>query len=293
MVRFKSSEYCVDEVTVASKYILLEKRVKDAYQVTQYLAENLRVFSEFLEGLPLIIAESYKGEKIEEDVVYSRHNVPVVSSSTANSLLRGERKYLVYVSKGGVFVKLNGKELRKARERMGLSRGALAREVGVSARTIAYYEEGLSDATLEIAAKLEEILGSEIFEAISVDSLRELTKSGRPSVGSPAKRGRNVEWLISTLRDFVGERYFFDKAPLDAGFKVSLKTTSKFAIKAGISKEEEVQDVKELSEATETPVVILNNKEEILSEKVIVVDKRRPEKLRDYLSRIMENTRDE
>jgi len=291
-IQLKKPNYCVDELTVVSREVIATKKVKDAYSVPQSIADNLKSFSKFLNGIPLIVAEEYKGENLEEEVVYTRHNIPVVSEKTAESLIEGRNSYFIYVNKGGIFVKIDGKKLKEIRERKGISRTRLARELGVSIKAVAYYEEGVSDVSLEIASKLEEIIGDEVFERLNIESLKELvpqketvaetknTKSG--------KENRDIERLIQFLKDMIKEKYFFDKAPFDAGFKVSTSMFHRIAVKTGIQEAEELEEISKISKATHTPTIVLgeeNTETASDDENLITLDKQKIEKIREILAR--------
>jgi putative transcriptional regulator len=290
-VRLRKSNYCVDELTVTPRNIILSKKVRDAYNVSQSIADNLKSFSRFLNGVPLIIAETYRGNELEEDVIYTRYSIPVVNRDTAEFLLEGERNYFIYVNKGGIFIKINGKKLKELRERKGLSRARLARELGVSVKAIAYYEEGASDISLELAPKLEEVLGREIFEKLSINSLRELfldKVSGEEDVRDRkiGRENKDIERIIQFLGDIIREKYFFDKAPFDAGFKITTNMFLRFAVKSEISGSEDLEEISRVSQATNTPTLIISDRGEIPGAGemgIIPVDKQRLERIRELL----------
>src|SRR2546425_636668 len=64
----------------------------------------------------------------------------------------------IFSAPGGLYVKLDGEALRRAREEKEISLGALAEIAGVSRRAIQMYLEGMS-ATVDIAVRLEDFLG--------------------------------------------------------------------------------------------------------------------------------------
>jgi putative transcriptional regulator len=82
-----------------------------------------------------------------------------------------------YVSNESLFIKsthagltatIVGDRLRERREQSGLSMTSLSRKLGVSARSIAKYEKGLSEVTVQKAMKLLDIFGSRIFQRVSI-----------------------------------------------------------------------------------------------------------------------------
>jgi len=80
---------------------------------------------------------------------------------TFERILDGEKVFL-YKTRGGIFVKINSKELKKKREEMGLSLGEVAQALGVSRISIYDYEREDSYVSIDIAEKLVELFGDDI-----------------------------------------------------------------------------------------------------------------------------------
>lgn len=242
-VELLANKYCIDEVIVYERSdIILNKEVEDASLVPRGMSEELRAMGDFFEALPVISTDRIQGERIEEGVVYSRHRVAVLSRRTLDEILRGEPETpLVYVDRGGVYVKVRGDVLRKLREKRGLSRSDVANELRVSPRMVARYEENLSDATLEVAERLESIFGPEVFERLSLKSLRRIFQE-TSTVNPVRPRDNYVVQLLSSLTKYGYKGYAFSRAPIDAGAK-RRETPLRIAIK----KRDERVDERELS----------------------------------------------
>ncbi|MFX1518712.1 MAG: transcriptional regulator [Promethearchaeota archaeon] len=124
----------------------------------QYHADELKLLSDLFSGTPLVIGQKTHREPLEDGVVYKRYSVPAVNPPTLASILFHKIFPRAFAERGGLYAKVFGETLRERREEEKLSRAQLAKNVGVSERTIYEYERGTMDATQENLLKLEELL---------------------------------------------------------------------------------------------------------------------------------------
>jgi len=102
-------------------------------------------------GIPVIIEDS-----TEQEIINDRGNILGMNVETFERILDGEKVFL-YKTRGGIFVKINSKELKKKREEMGLSLGEVAQALGVSRISIYDYEREDSYVSIDIAETLVEL----------------------------------------------------------------------------------------------------------------------------------------
>src|SRR3990172_6310351 len=121
-------------------------------------ARELKMIAETLRGSPLLIGARSGGGPLGEGVNYSRFGVPILSRQTFKEFFEEGVPPFLFSAPGGLYVKLDGETLRRAREQKQISLGALAEVAGVSRRAVQMYLEGMS-ATVDIALRLEEFLG--------------------------------------------------------------------------------------------------------------------------------------
>lgn len=107
-------------------------------------------------GIPVVINDS-----AEEEIISDKGNILSMNVDTFEKILDGEKIFL-FKTRGGLFVKINSKELKKKREELGLSLGEVAQTLGVSRISIYDYEKEDSFVSLDIAEKLVELFGEEI-----------------------------------------------------------------------------------------------------------------------------------
>ncbi len=160
--------YCFNIIAYNEEYsekVLIVKYFKNIDSCDDSVASELIKLAYSINGVPVVIGESAKNERLIDYVIYRRSGIIALSPKTFNALISNEREIPhVYAYRGGLYVKINGEKLRKAREKAGFSRGELAEKVGVSRKTIYSYENDEMDATLDVAIKLEEVLNEPLVE---------------------------------------------------------------------------------------------------------------------------------
>jgi len=139
------------------KTLLIIKILSNVDAFAKESAEEMKTLAEALQASPLMIGERSGSGEIEEGIVYSRFNVPIISLQTLNDhLLEGVPPF-IFAAPGGLYVKLDSQVLKRIREEKGMSLGNLAEVAGVSRRTIQMYEGGMG-AMIEVALRLEDFL---------------------------------------------------------------------------------------------------------------------------------------
>uniref|UniRef100_A0A7C4B9N2 Putative HTH-type transcriptional regulatory protein ENV17_04695 n=1 Tax=Thermofilum pendens TaxID=2269 RepID=A0A7C4B9N2_THEPE len=265
-IELKPKRYCADEVILHNKAgIILTKNIEDAAHLPRSIGGELKAMSDFLEATPLITAESMYGEKLEEGVVYSKHGIAVVSKKTFERLISEDhREPFIYVHRGGIYVKVRGDVLRRLREERKLSRGELAEKLGVTPRMVANYEENLCDVTLEVAVRLESLLGDEVFEKLSLKAITKIFSGSRPRE-EMSPRDEYLRILLSNLEKLGFKSYAFSRAPIDAGLKGSSDRSRAAIKKHGRDTEpQELELAATVSDETGTKLIVITDAKEDL-----------------------------
>ncbi len=149
---------------------LFLKIVDDFADITQSEIKDMRRLGEILSATPLVIARKVHGEELEDIVAYERQGVRIVNIAGFEKSLKNSI-YVIY-RQGKYYMRIDGEKLRDLRERRGLSLGDVAQLVGVSRRSVYLYERNVMDVSFNIALKLMDIFGDEIFKPINVFSER-------------------------------------------------------------------------------------------------------------------------
>jgi len=168
--------YCFD-IAARRDLILILKVLVNVDSMDAFQAEQLKRLCCLVSGYPLLIGDRTRTERIEDDVVHERYDLPAINSETLRSLLQSSSLPLIFGTKGGYYVRINGEALREERKRRGLSLGQLAERVGVTRESIYNYEHD-GNATVETAMALVEELGADLVRPVEV--LRKVDVNLRP-----------------------------------------------------------------------------------------------------------------
>jgi len=154
----------------------------DAFDATT--GEEMRRLGAYLAATPVVVGLNTRDEELERGVVYFRHGVPVLSPDTALDLFVEGVPPLIYAAPGGLYVNIDGDVLADEREDRGWSLGQLADELGVSRRTVSKYENGMN-ASIEVAAQLEELFSDELTSPVEVLDGAEDVRDDEPTPDDP------------------------------------------------------------------------------------------------------------
>jgi putative transcriptional regulator len=148
--------------------LLILKILSNIDGLNEKTAIEIRRLAKYLSGSPLLIGEKTRDHQLEGGVVYFRYGVPTVSFGTLADWIVDDIPPLVYAAHGGLYVKIDGRLLRRLRLESGISLGALASELSVSRRTISKYEIESMDTSIDIALRLEELFGQELIKPVEI-----------------------------------------------------------------------------------------------------------------------------
>ncbi len=201
---------CFDVVARKGDELFIIKVLYNVDSLKPEAAEELKKLAKLLGASPIIVGERFKTDFLERGVVYTRYGLPVISLATFYDLIVEGIPPFIYSAPGGYYVKLDSERIKEAREKLGMSVGEMAKRLGVSRRTVKKYEEGI-DATLDTAAKIEELLGTYVIKAIDLKSFVDYDIEGwDEEVG-----GKEGE-ILAQLREIGVEVYPVRQAPFDA-----------------------------------------------------------------------------
>ncbi len=176
------------------------------------VAHDLKKISVRLEMIVVVIGARTGSGKLEDGVMYFRHQIPIMNMYTFREYMEG-RKPIMYSGPGGYYIHINGKRMQDLRTQKGKSIGYLSGKIGISRRSISLYETGNS-TTPEIFKKLNELLEDDISEKISIIDVCREWVSEFPEFGEAFTdiMGEVQETMngIGFLTDF------FRKSPFDA-----------------------------------------------------------------------------
>jgi putative transcriptional regulator len=168
---------CFDMVARKELLLLLLKVLINIDGFTGMQAAEIKKVASTLLASPLIVGIKSKNEYLEEDVVYERHGIPVISSETLQNMIIEKVYPEIFADRGGYFVQIDGNTIKEIREQENLSLKELADKAHVSRETIYKYEHGMVRACPETVIMLENILNMKITLSIDIFKIPEAGKS--------------------------------------------------------------------------------------------------------------------
>ncbi len=205
---------CFDFAAKKDDDIVLVKLYSDIDAFSRFDSHELRVVAGRISAAPLIISDKAHDKPLEDDTVYSRYSIYVVTEKTLKSTAFKTDYPLVNAGPGGYFVEVDGALIERRREELGYSIGQLAVLVGVSRRTLYGYERCMAKASVTSAYNLAKVLGVPVAKPIDI-----LDKVGKQRVCllSRAKRAfASHKLLKKVFRKFSScDISLVQKAPFD------------------------------------------------------------------------------
>jgi len=148
--------------------LTLLKVQPDLGNISQKDASELKTISSCFLGASLFVGDKTREKPLEDDTVYTRYNVYAVTPKTLEDVVSHRMLPLIEAGPGGCFVQLDGDAVRKRRQKLGLSVGKLAEQMGISRRTLYGYERGMAKASVSAAYNLEYVLGIPVVKPIDI-----------------------------------------------------------------------------------------------------------------------------
>ncbi|PSP86042.1 transcriptional regulator [Halobacteriales archaeon QS_6_64_34] len=166
------------------KDVLLVKILGNIDAFDARTGAEMRRLGTYLNATPIVVGLRTRDEELNPGVVYFRNGVPVLSPDTALDLFVEEVPPLIYAAPGGLYVNIDSEVLADVREEKEWSLGKLAKELGVSRRTVSKYEDGM-DASVEVAAELEELFEAPLTSPVGVLDGAEEIRDEEPTPEDP------------------------------------------------------------------------------------------------------------
>lgn len=137
---------------------MLIKALTNVDGLVQEQAQSLKTISYFVSAYPLVVSERTNRNSLNDEVIYSRFEVPVVTPNMFECIIEEEVIPEIKAIKGKHTVTINTVYLRKKREELNLSLKKLSREIGISKKALYEIENQRVNPTLETVKRLEDLL---------------------------------------------------------------------------------------------------------------------------------------
>ncbi len=159
---------CFDFATRRDGSLIFIKVFLNINDISKTSAQGIRTVSRCFSAASLFISKMKGEEMLRDDTVYSRYGVNVVTPKTFEDTCQRNIHPLVKAAPGGYFVKMDGRKIRERRHELRLSIGKLAAMTDISRRTLYGYEKGMTCAAVQVAYKLEKVLGVPLVKTVDL-----------------------------------------------------------------------------------------------------------------------------
>jgi predicted transcriptional regulator len=169
---------CFDFAARKNRTLVFVKSQPEISSLSPHDLRELRSISENFSAASLLICDRTREKPLEDDTVYTRHGVVVVTSKTFENVLVQGLSPLIQASPGGYYVQIDSRALRRRRQEFDLSVADVADMAGVSRRTIYGYERGMAKASVPVAYNIIRALGIPVAKQVNIlDRSREQQRS--------------------------------------------------------------------------------------------------------------------
>ena len=249
-----------DLVARRDNSLLIIKVLTNIDAMTEEVATELRTLSILLKGCPLIIGIRSGTGILEEDTVYDRFGIQVITSETLKNHLLEGTTLEVYAAPGGLYVNLDKDKIKKLRTEQNISLGSFARSLRVTRRTVQMYEDGMN-ASIEVALRIENLLGENVTDPIDIFN-RKIPKNQIQPTTVDTEGFRKFQRDVFSILEQVGYKVVpLERAPFEAVSqdkkKILLTCVNEYNKK--LLKKAKV--VGSISKITEKHAVLITNKD--------------------------------
>ncbi|MBN1214110.1 MAG: helix-turn-helix domain-containing protein [Candidatus Lokiarchaeota archaeon] len=163
------NKFCYDLIVKRNDLVFIIKTFQNIDNINEDIIKGIKLLSKLLNSKPLLIGVKNRYKKLEDNTIYLRYDVPFITVTTLEGILKNELYPFIFARRGGGIVFIDGKLLKTIREEQNKTRKELSEEIGITKRTLCSYENENMRPSKQIAEKISEILKSKsIFREINV-----------------------------------------------------------------------------------------------------------------------------
>ncbi len=163
---FLRSHSCFDLAAKRHGLCFVLKVLNNIDALREEHALELKKLSSLFSAIPLVVGEKSKAFRLEQNSVYKRYGINVLSFRGFSELLE-ENLPSIRVFKGKEIVELDSEKLRQRRKEMGFTLEELAEKIDSTLESVHRYEKG-ANVSLGKAEALEDLLGVNLIKKIDL-----------------------------------------------------------------------------------------------------------------------------
>ena len=164
----RSRPSCFDFAARKGESLIFMRVQREIGALSTTDSTELKAISESFSAPCLLIGEEAREKPLQDDTVYTRYDIPTVTSRTFENIVIHDIRPLIQANPGGYYVEIDGEALKQRRQELGLSAGEVAEMVRTSRRTIYGYERGMAKASVTAAYNLIWALGIPVAKSVNI-----------------------------------------------------------------------------------------------------------------------------
>jgi putative transcriptional regulator len=164
----RSRPSCFDLAARKGESVVFMRVQPDIGSLSTSDSTELKAISESFSAPCLLIGEEAREKPLQDDTVYTRHDILAVTPRTFENVVVHNIRPLIQANPGGYYVEIDGEALKQRRQELELSAGEVAEMVSTSRRTIYGYERGMAKASVAAAYNLIWALGIPVAKSVNI-----------------------------------------------------------------------------------------------------------------------------
>jgi putative transcriptional regulator len=148
---------CFD-IAARKENLMLIKSMINVDGLDHDQASSLRTISSFLSAYPFVISVKTNREFLNDEIIYSRFQLPVITPEMLSKILDEELIPAIQSARGKHTISIDVNTLREKRKELQLTLEQLAEIVGISKKALYEIEKSRVNPTSETVKKLENVL---------------------------------------------------------------------------------------------------------------------------------------
>jgi len=164
----RSRPSCFDLAARRGESLIFMRVQRDIGSLSASDSTELKAISESFSAPCLLIGEEAREKPLQDDTVYTRHDILAVTPRTFENVVVRNIRPLIQANPGGYYVEIDGEALKQRRQELGLSAGEVAEMVSTSRRTIYGYERDMAKASVAAAYNLIWALGIPVARSVNI-----------------------------------------------------------------------------------------------------------------------------
>jgi len=165
----KKNRFCFDLLVKKDTDIFSVKIFPNIDNLNEDIIKDIKNLSFLLKSKPILIGIKNRYQKLEDNTIYIRENLPFITFNTLDTILKLNVYPEVLARRGGSVMFLDGDLMKTLREKKSISRKEMSEDLGITKRTLCSYENESMRPSQNIASKILELLEDKtLFRKINV-----------------------------------------------------------------------------------------------------------------------------